>query len=178
MKIDEYQMYSNLPDHTNLRKIHWPPKVKNRRLRTVLEDIHLPDAAEWSATSCGREILLLRAERAIKQSPAGVVARGRPEKCLLDTDDSRRWTAIRDTSRHLAASACDNSNSIHPTTLHVNESGKRLLSYIAKPHCLLSTNLLTKAVNQQKLHTLMKFERFHTFSYSIKTSISHNNYES
>ncbi|GFU10162.1 hypothetical protein TNCV_3449451 [Trichonephila clavipes] len=33
---------------------------------------------EWSATSRGTEILLLRAERAIKRSPAGVVARGRP----------------------------------------------------------------------------------------------------
>ncbi|PRD32873.1 UNVERIFIED_CONTAM: hypothetical protein NCL1_19154 [Trichonephila clavipes] len=55
-------------------------------LHTVLADILLPDATEWSATSCGTEILLLlRAERAIKRTSADVVARGRPGTCLLHT---------------------------------------------------------------------------------------------
>ncbi|GFW12729.1 hypothetical protein TNCV_3884391 [Trichonephila clavipes] len=42
---------------------------------------------EGSAASCGtKTLILLRAERTIKQSPRSVIARGRLGTCLLDTD--------------------------------------------------------------------------------------------
>ncbi|GFW15734.1 hypothetical protein TNCV_3582321 [Trichonephila clavipes] len=43
---------------------------------------------QWSATSCGAEILHLRAERAIKQSSGGIAASGQPGTCLLAADAS------------------------------------------------------------------------------------------
>ncbi|GFU60765.1 hypothetical protein TNCV_627101 [Trichonephila clavipes] len=48
----------------------------------------LSSVEEGSATCCGIQILLFLAERAIKWSPAGFAARGRPGTFLLDTGAS------------------------------------------------------------------------------------------
>ncbi|GFU90269.1 hypothetical protein TNCV_4646181 [Trichonephila clavipes] len=114
MRARNYYVHPNIRDHWALRYMNRCPDLvvclkrdlQCLRLVASLVLIYRPNVAvmkgrvdlaqpvadilltnEWSATSCGTEILLLlRAGRVIKRSPASVVSRGRPVTYFLDTD--------------------------------------------------------------------------------------------
>ncbi|GBM63601.1 hypothetical protein AVEN_45862-1 [Araneus ventricosus] len=80
----------SLPNHDSTTSV--TVSFKNVGLMLSVTEILLPDATKWSATSCGTVVLLLlrtfRSEGEEKRSSAGVITRGRPETCLLDTESS------------------------------------------------------------------------------------------